>query len=693
MRLGEKIIELLSKDSLAYSKPDNLFLFLANSTGRKVESVKAEFNKLLKKGNIFEVRKGKFISVPSRGYVRGKFIGNAKGFGFCQISRDMEDIFIPANKTLGAIDGDEVIVKAYSFDENAEGEVVSIFNPVKRVVGTVEKISRNFFLEPDNGKIPFKFALKKNGIAFKENDKVVANILRGLNKKMSAEVIEILGECNDVKTLELAIIREHNLYEEFPNEVVVASEKLPLKVLDKQKVGRVDLTKEKLFTIDGEDARDLDDAVSIKKTKTGYVLGVHIADVGEYVKKGSVIDEEAFKRGTSTYFPTSVLPMLPVRLSNGICSLNEGVERLALSCEMEINEQGKVVSHKIFESVIKSRARLTYTEAYAVICGEKTSEKANKLKKELLLMADLAKILEKNRFERGALDLDIPESKFVFDENGYVVDVEKRERNISHKLIEEFMVLANETVAKEFNIKGIPFVYRVHELPTKEKVKNVCDFMNGIGINTPEIPKKISPDFIEQLINLAKGKPYEETVSKVILRAMQKARYSKECLGHFGLALTYYCHFTSPIRRYPDLTIHRFIKESLHKRLSSTRLEEMKEFAFESAEQSSEMERNADKAERDVDDLWKAYLMKDRIGEIFEGVITGVNNFGFFVGLENSVEGLVKIESLPVDNYLFFEKSLMLKGQRFSFKIGDKVKVKLIASNIYTRKVDFECVF
>ena len=695
MVIKDKILNLIAKDSLAYSKPDNLFLFIANTLGVKVETVKKEFKKLIDNGDIFEVRKGKFIDIPSRGYFKGSYIGNAKGFGFCNIGENSEDIFIPSNKSGGAIDGDKVIIKSYSFgagSAGSEGEVVSIYKPVQKVVGRIEKVSKNLFLEPDNTRIPFKFHVKKTGVLCSENDKVVAKIIRGEKGKLTAEVVENLGQSDDVKALELSIIRQYNLYEEFPNEVIAASNKVPKKVTLKQKQGRLDLTDEVMFTIDGEDARDFDDAVSIKKVKGRYVLGVHIADVGEYVKTGSVIDEEAFRRGTSTYFPTSVLPMLPVSLSNGICSLNEGEDRLALSCIMEIDKNGKVVNHKICESVIRSKARLTYKEAYQTILGEVKGSKADKFKKELKLMVELANILEKNQIERGALNLDLPESKFVFDENGYVIDVAKRERNISHKLIEYFMILANVTVAKEFKLKGFPFVYRVHEEPKEEKVKSVCEFMKGLGIKTLPIPEEITPQYIDSLLKLAKDKPYEETVNKVMLRAMQKARYSTECLGHFGLALDFYCHFTSPIRRYPDLTIHRFIKESLHKKINKTRMEELKDFAFESSVQSSEMETNVDKAERDVDDLWKAYLMKDRVGEDFDGIITGVNSFGFFVGLDNSVEGLVKLESLPLDNYLYFERSMMLKGERMSFKIGDKVKVKLVSSNVYTRRVTFELV-
>lgn len=692
MTIKERLFNLIARDSLAYSKPDNLFLFLASTLNVKVESVRAEFNKLVANGDVFEVRKNKFITIPSRGYMKAKYIGNAKGFGFCDVGNE-EDIFIPANKAGGAIDGDRVIVRVNSMDSNPEGEVVGIYEPVKRVVGTIERVSKTLFLDPDNARIPTKFMVKKTGLVCHENDKVVAKIFRGERGIITAEVIEILGQSDDVKTLELAIIRDHNLYEEFPSEVIAASKKLPKKVLEKQKKGRLDLTKEVMFTIDGEDAKDFDDAVSIKRTKKGYLLGVHIADVGEYVKKGSVIDEEAYKRGTSTYFPTSVLPMLPTSLSNGICSLNEGVDRLTLSCIMKVNKKGEVTDHKICEAVIKSKARLTYNEVYATITGERKT-KADKFKKQIMTMVELAEILEKNQKERGAIDLEIPEPRFVFDEKGYVIDVAKRERNIAHRLIEQFMILANETVAKEYCTRGLPFVYRVHEKPRQEKVRNVCEFMKGLGVKIPEVPVELEPEYFQQLLKIVEDKPFAETVNKVVLRSMQKARYLKDCLGHFGLALQYYCHFTSPIRRYPDLTIHRFIKESLHKKnINKTRREEMLEFAEDSALQSSETEKNADRAERDVDDLWRAYLMKDRIGEVFNGTITSVCSYGFYVELDNSVEGLVKIETLPLDNYLFFERSMMLKGERGTFKIGDKLRVKLVESNIYSRRVTFELSF
>lgn len=690
--LKEKIKQILSKDSLVFSKPDNLFLFLSDALGRKVETISAECKKMLENGEIYEIRKGKYIVLPSHGFAKGKYIGNAKGFGFCDIGRE-EDIFIPGNMTNGCIDGDEVIVKLFSTDGGKDGQVVKIVKPVKKLVGRIIKVSKNFFLEPDNPRVPFKISLVKSAKAPLLNQKAVVRLIRRPSGKVSGEVIETLGDADDVKTLELAIIREHNLYEEFSDEAEEAANKLNKPVTAAQKKGRQDFTKIVTFTIDGEDAKDFDDAVSIAPlADDGYQLGVHIADVGEYVKRGSVLDEVAFDRGTSTYFPTSVLPMLPVALSNGICSLNEGVERLTLSCVMKIDKTGKVFDYQIEESVIKSNARLTYTQVYAVMQG-KEDAKAGKFKKQIMLMARLAKILQQNRQKRGALDLDIPEPQFVFDDKGYVIGVEKRERNDAHRLIEEFMLIANETVAKHYAEKQIPFVYRVHEKPTTEKTKAVLDFLNGLGIACPALPKNITPSFIQKLLDAISDKPYQEAANKIILRSLQKAVYKNQNLGHFGLALANYCHFTSPIRRYPDLTIHRIIKDDLHARLSGEKLEELEDFTIESSEQSSVTERNSEKAERDVDDLWRAYLMKDHVGEIFDATVVSVANYGLFVGLENSVEGLIKIENLPTDGYLFFERSMELKGQKHRFRIGDKLKVKLISSNIFTRKVDFVLIF
>ena len=693
MRASQKILNLLSKDGLALTGIDNLFSFIEKTYSLPKEEIKKDFYKLLHEGKIFEIRKGKFVAIPSRGYVRGHFIGNSKGYGFVEIDGQENDIFIPADKTGCAIDGDGVIVKIFSSsDEGQDGEVVSVYSEVEKIAGVVTKLGKTFFVEPDNNHIPFKIKLIQGGIKFHLNDRVVIKLVRN-KSSVSGLVLEVLGKQDDVKACELAIIRDHGLYETFPDEVMTEAKAIRQKVLASQIKGRVDLRDKVIVTIDGLDAKDLDDAISIEKVESGYILGVHIADVGQYVKYDSKIDEEAYKRGTSVYFPTSVLPMLPKELSNGICSLNEGVDRLTLTCQMLVDEEGNIRSHKIFESVINSKGRLNYTEAYKVLCGEKADAKHEKFKEELLLMNNLSKAITEKNKKNGTLDFEIPEVQFVFDDNGMAVDFEKRERNEAHILIENFMVLANQAVAKEFSDNKIPFVYRVHESPRKEKTLAVIEYLKNLGISTPSIPEVITPEFYQELIRLTANKPFAETINKVLLRSMQKARYTNKCLGHFGLALKYYCHFTSPIRRYPDLTIHRIIKECLKKKsLSTSRKEELEEFTFEAGEQSSLTERNADKTEREVDDLWRAYLMKDRLGEEFEGTISSVTNFGVFVELDNTVEGLIRVEDLPDTGFLLFEKQLRLKGQHTSFGVGDRVKVKLVSANIFTRKIDFEFI-
>ena len=695
MSKKKKILELIDKNSLVYSSVDKLFLFLASALDIDEAEVKRLFYYLVENGEIFEIRKNKFITVPSHGYVKGEFFGTAKGFGFVKTDSFVDDVFIPANKTAGALDGEHVVVKILSQSgDGIDGEVVGVYKELEGIVGAINIVGGNYFLNPDNTKIPFDIPIVKTGLKLEKNMKVLATIQRTEGKKIKCVVKEILGFEDDVKALELSIIRDHNLFERFPTPVLEAEKKVPKSVSESQKKGRLDLTKERIFTIDGADAKDFDDAVNIKKFDDYYEVGVHIADVGEYVKQGNVFDEEAYKRGTSVYFPTSVLPMLPVSLSNGICSLNEGVDRLTLSCIMKVNFNGEVVDYQICESVIKSMARFTYTEVYDAIIGKALNDKTRKFQKDFLIMRELCDILESNTIKRGALDLEIPEVQFVFDDKGMAVDIERRERNEAHRLIEDFMVLANETVARHFNKLGIPFVYRVHEAPTKEKVKSVCDFLKGIGVPYPQAPDDIKPKYFQDILESVEQLNTKEVVNKIVLRSMTKAKYSNKNLGHFGLALIDYCHFTSPIRRYPDLTIHRIIKEWLRKKgnISVTRREELDEFAFESAEQSSSCERNADYAERDVDDLWKAYLMKDRVGEVFEATISSVTNFGIFVSLENTVEGLVKIEDLPEDAYMFLERQLKLKGGSHLFSLGDKVKVTLTNVNLQARNIDFKIV-
>ncbi len=693
MNKKEQILSLIDKNSLVFSNIDKLFLFMSSALNTSEAVVKKLFYELVNNGDIYEIRKNKFITIPSHGYVKGDFIGTTKGFGFVNVKGMTEDIFIPANKTMNALDGEKVIVKILSTtNEGCDGEVVSIYDELKNIVGLVKLVAGNYFLDPDNKRIVTDFPIVKTGLKIKENMKVNARVVRTDKGKVKCVVDEILGMNDDIKTLELSLIRQHHLYENFPSVVVEEEKRVPKNITEKQKKGRLDLTNEVIFTIDGADAKDLDDAVSIKKYANYYELGVHIADVGEYVPRDSVIDEEAYRRGTSVYFPTSVLPMLPRSLSNGICSLNEGVERLTLSCIMKVNFDGEVIDHKLCESVIKSKARLTYDEVYEALSEGKVNDKIKNLLPYFKTMRELCDILEANAIKRGSLDLEVPEVEFIFDEKGIAVGIKRRERNEAHRLIEDFMVLANIVVAKEFDTLKMPFVYRVHEAPTKEKVYALCDFIKGLGVSYPKVPDNITPRYYQEILENAENSSSKDVINKMLLRSMQKAKYMNKNLGHFGLALDYYCHFTSPIRRYPDLCIHRIIKDYLHKKIDAEEKEDLDIFTFDASEQSSECERNADMAERDVDDLWKAYLMKDRIGEVFDATISSVTNFGVFVALDNTCEGLVRLEALPDDTYIYLEKQLKLKGSSNVFSIGDKVKVELTNVNLYSREIDFKMV-
>ena len=687
--MKQKILEILKTGNIKFASYNDMVLFFAGKFTKTPKEVGTLLKAMLSRGEIFEDKKGQY-KVADKNYIKGKIAGTTKGYAFLMpLDKNLSDFFIPKHYLKGALDGDLVLAKIVSFTEDStECQVVSVLeNANTKVVGTITYINKkDALVVPDNKKLDIEiFVPQKLTKNAKNNQRVVVQITKRNNKRVSGEVVEVLGASDDIYSLELGIIREHRLYETFPSSVQEEAEKIPQKVTNI--FGRVDLRNKKIFTIDGADARDFDDAVSIEKQGEFYILGVHIADVGEYVKVGSNLDEEAYTRGTSVYFPNMVLPMLPVQLSNGICSLNENQDRYTLSVEMKINKDGIVVEHKIYESVIKSCHRLTYDEAYDVICG-KHIDKLSDIEQDLITMNELSKIIEKRRTQNGALDLDIPESEIAVDENFNVTFLSKRERNDAHKLIENFMIIANETVAKHFCEQNIPFVYRVHEKPVQEKVASVCSFLEGLGVVIPKL-KVISPKYIQKLLELTKDKEYSEVANKVILRSLQKARYLDENLGHFGLSLENYCHFTSPIRRYPDLCIHRIIKQCLHSKLTKSQKEQLSDFVLDASFRSSETEKNADEAERDVDDLFKAVYIKNYIGETFEGIISGVTNYGFYVQLENTVEGLVKIEDLPQDNYLYFEKSLKLKGNSHIYSLGDKVKVKVVNVNLSERKVDF----
>lgn len=629
--------------------------------------------------------------------VEGKIQSTSKGYAFL-IPDDitLEDIFIAERDLNGAMHNDKVVVSVKATGgRRMEGKVIQVVERgFERVVGLLKIIKKIAYVVPDDVKFGKDISIplgKLNGA--KDGEKVVVKITRYYASKRNpdGEITEVLGEPNKIDTEVMAILRSYNLYDSFPKRVAEMAETLPEMVNKSDYPSRTDLTSLITFTIDGEDTRDIDDAISIETKENGNrILGVHIADVGEYVKKDNVFDKEAYKRGTSVYFPNLVLPMLPRQLSNGICSLNERVDRLTLSCFMEFDKNANLVDHKICESIINSKKRFTYTKVQAIFEGDR--EEDPQLIDALLQMRVLAKQLADKRTERGAIEFNIPEVQVGLNDLGDVLTLTKREQNESHKLIESFMIVANETIATHFLAEKMPFVYRIHEQPDSEKINNLVGMVNNFGIQHKIDSENCEPKDIQDLLNTIKGQPCEYVLNKIALRCMKKAKYAPECIGHYGIASPKYCHFTSPIRRYPDLTIHRIIKASLRGELGEREKMILKEFVNLASIQSSETERNAEAVERDVDDLYRVFYMTHHIGEEFDGVISSVTNFGVFVELDNTVEGMMRIDTLPQDQYEFLEDRFTLKGYNNKFTIGDKVRVKAVRADILSKEIDFELV-
>ena len=626
--------------------------------------------------------------------IQGKIQGTSKGYAFL-IPDDitLDDVFISEKDLNGAMHNDRVVVSVKNTGgRKLEGKVIQVIERgAQRIVGLLRIIKKLAYVVPDDVKFGKNISIPLNKL-FNANDgdKVVAKITRYYNTKRNpdGEIVEILGKPNQIDTEVLAVIRSYNMYENFPKKVLESAKLLPDIINKEDYAYRLDYTNNICFTIDGEDTRDIDDAISLDLKDNGNrVLGVHIADVGEYVKKDNIFDKEAFKRGTSVYFPNMVLPMLPRELSNGICSLNERVDRLAISCFMEFDKNANVVDYKICESIINSKKRFTYTEVQSIFDGDR-NEKPELIEK-LLLMKDLAKQLEEKRNIRGAIEFNIPEVQVYLNELGDVLNLKRREHNESHKLIESFMIIANETIATHFLSKNIPFVYRIHEKPDSEKISNLISMINNFLIKHTLNSEEVTPKDIQILLNEIKDENVEYIINKIALRCMKKAKYSPECIGHFGLASPKYCHFTSPIRRYPDLTIHRIIKEYLHNQINEKEKLALKEFVNLSSIQSSETEKSAESVERDVDDLYRAFYMTHHVGEDFDGVVSSVTSFGIFVELDNTVEGMIRIEDLPQDQYEFLEDRFTMKGYSHKFTIGDKIKVKCVRADILSREVDF----
>ena len=637
-------------------------------------------------------------------FKEGIYRKNQKGFGFVKIEGEEDEIYISKENSLRALNGDRVLVEIIEEKnkiKNAEGKIKKIIKHEKNtVVGTFQKNDNFGFVVPDDKSLGTDIFISKNNFGRARNGhKVLVQITKYPENGKNAEgkIIEVLGDPNQAGVDMLSLIKEYNLPSTFPEQVVEEAKKYGDKIDKKDIPNRVDCRDDIIFTIDGEDAKDLDDAVRVTKLETGnYKLDVHIADVSYYVREGSLLDKEAQIRGTSIYMLGRVIPMLPRELSNGICSLNAGEDRFTLSCSMEIDSKGKIISVEVYKAIINVTERMNYHEVQKILdkSDEQVLKKYEKYISDFELMAELATILKNRRLEQGYLNLDIPESKIELDKNGRAINVGKYETSFSNEIIEHFMLSANEAIAEKFYWLEAPFIYRVHEDPDIDKVKDLNKFLFNFGLKIRTTNDKVYPTEVSKILEEIKGKEEEKVVSTLILRTLKLAKYESENKGHFGIASKYYCHFTSPIRRYPDLFIHRIISKYLEENyvVDDDWIEEYQEKATQRAASSSEREKVATKVERESEDLKKAEYMESKIGEEYEGIVSSVTQFGIFVELENTVEGLIRFENLGYEYFIYDEERKRLIGERTNktYKIGDKVKIRVISANKMLRQIDFE---
>jgi len=632
----------------------------------------------------------------------GTFIANARGFGFVEVEGRERDLFIPADDTGGAIHQDvvEVAVHPGSGQQDGRREEAKVIRVLShgltRLVGTYEASKTFGFVVPDDDKIPFDvFVDAKYSAGAVNGHKVVVRLMDygRAGKSPEGKIVEILGHRNDPGVDILSIVRGYELPTEFTEKVLNQAARVAKDVSEADMAGRLDLRGVQMVTIDGEDAKDLDDAVSLTVEDGLYHLGVHIADVTNYVQENSALDREALKRGTSVYLADRVIPMLPHALSNGICSLNAGQDRLALSCLMTIDGKGEVVDHQIVETVINVDRRMSYTNVKAILedGDERVTEEYRELVPMFRQMETLAALLRERRHKRGSIDFDFPECKMELDEDGYPLEIKAYERNVATKLIEDFMLIANETVAEHYFWLEAPFVYRTHGTPEPEKIRKLGLFIRNFGYGLKTTQEEIHPKELQKLIEKIEGTEEEALISRLTLRSMRQAKYTVECSGHFGLACSYYCHFTSPIRRYPDLQIHRIIKDDLRGRLQEEKAAHYRQILPEVAKQSSEKERRADEAERETEKLKKAEYMEEHWGEVFEGAISGITSYGIYVELPNTVEGLVHISMLPGDYYYYDEDAYEMVGSNTGrkFQLGNRVRVRVKNIDKRNRTIDF----
>jgi len=717
MELKEKrkgmICELVADELYVPMKEKELAVFLQVKKEEREELHKI-LEELLAEGKISITPKGKYTKTDGN-ILTGTFMSNAKGFGFVEVEGRAEDLFVPEDKVNGAFHKDMVQVMLLgnpSDGKRQEAQVLKILaRGLKEVVGTYQR-SKNFgFVVPDNGKIPYDiFVPVERSKGAVNGHKVVVELTdygTG-NRNPEGKVVEILGHINDPGVDIISIVRGYELPMIFSEKVLNQVERVAKDVTAADMAGRRDLRDVVMVTIDGEDAKDLDDAVSVSFDGHYYHLGVHIADVTNYVQENSALDREAFNRGTSVYLVDRVIPMLPHALSNGICSLNEGVDRLALSCIMKIDEKGNIADYEICESVICVNHRMSYTVVNQILTEKNVYQNYPEYEKYRYLddmfheMHNLSLLLRNKRKMRGAIDFDFPEAKILLDEQGKTVEIRPYERNAANMLIEDYMLAANETVAQHFYWMELPFVYRIHENPDPDKIQKLTTFLYNFGYYMKSVGAKgkyasgeeIRPKEIQKVLDKVTGTPEEALISRLALRSMKQAKYSVESSGHFGLAAQYYCHFTSPIRRYPDLQIHRIIKEQLRQRMSNERMEHYRQILPQVAKHSSETERRADEAERETEKLKKAEYMEQHLGEVFEGVISGITAWGIYVELPNTVEGLVHISKIPGDYFYYKEETYELVGEvtNKSYKLGMPVKVMAVSTDRLTKTIDFELV-
>ncbi|MCR4955360.1 MAG: ribonuclease R [Lachnospiraceae bacterium] len=697
----KKVLLALMKDELYVPmKQKELAIILDLPNERRNELIEA-LDALLSENKIECSKRGKYSIAKEKKYT-GTYVGNRNGFGFVEVEDREEDIFIPSGYTMGAMHGDlvEAVIIASPVGRRQEGKVINIIEHAnQRVIGLFEKSKSFGFVRPDNLKLNEDIFIPKKQInGAKNGDKVVVDIISYGDKdhKPEGKITEILGNYKELGVDVLSIAKAYGMEDAFPVEVDKELEAVADEVPEEAKTGRRDLRDVDMVTIDGEDAKDLDDAVSLTFDGENYHLGVHIADVSHYVREKTALNAEAYNRATSVYLADRVIPMLPRKLSNGLCSLNEGVDRLAMSCLMTVNQEGVIIDHEICESVINVNRRMSYTQVNGII--EKDDANYKKEFEELvpmfLLMDELAKKLRTNRKKRGSIDFDFPETKIVYDENGRCVDLKPYDRNSATKLIEDFMLAANETVAQDYYWQEIPFLYRTHEKPDPEKIEKLSIFIHNFGLTIKGNQGEVHPKEIQKLLGKLEGKPEEPLISRLALRSMKQAKYTAENTGHFGLAAPFYCHFTSPIRRYPDLQIHRIIKENLHGKLNEKRREHYDNIMHDVGLHCSQRERRAEEAERETVKLKKLEYMQDKWDEEFDGVISGVTAWGIYVELPNTVEGLVRMTALKDDYYEYNEEHFELVGRAKNkhYKLGQSVKVRLEGIDKLMRTIDFVLV-